>query len=233
MAGTAIKRAKKLVDLGKIEEARDILLAAGFVSGEDATVQREFVKLIPPSEALAEHRDVLARVSARTPAARYKALHAIAREVYKETSTYLKSWLADPRTTDVLIAAAADPDPKVAQEAACVLYIVLDRYFADRRAFQPLAALLHSKQKQTRLYAVFAIAALDHPDRWNVLLPAFEDRSVDVRKAACRAVVFNYRPGQASKGTLATLKQLVDERLSDPVAPVRSMAANARQQLGA
>lgn len=232
MGGQTIRRAQELVDQGKIEEARDVLLEAGFVHGEDETVQREFVRLIPPSPALVEHRDVLARASAPDATSRYKALNAISREVYQETSTYLKSWLADPRTTDVLIAAAGDNDPKVAQEAAAVLYIVLERYFADLRAFHPLVALLESKRKQTRLYAVFGIAELAHPERWKALLPMFTDRSGEVRKAACRAIVFNFGPDQASKETHAALKQLVNELLSDEDASVRDMAEKARQRLG-
>lgn len=232
MGGTAITRAQELVDQGKIDEARDVLLEAGFVRSDDEAVQREFVRLIPQSPALAAHRDILARVSARDAASRYKALNAISREVYQETSPDLKSWLADPRTTDVLIAAAGDNDPKVAQEAAAVLYIVLERYFADLRAFSPLVALLESKRKQTRLYAVFGIAELAHPERWKALLPMFKDRSAEVRKAACRAIVFNYGPGQASKEIHAALHQHVTELQSDEDASVRDMAGKARQRLG-
>jgi len=209
------------------------MLRQGFIEAEQPEVQRAYGQLIPPSERLAERlRGELADVSAPDSRVRNAALTMLAREVFKEYSAQLKEWLADPRTTDALLGALADPDPHVAEKAAGILSVIVSRYFPDRRAFAPMAALLNSGRKQTRVYAVFTLAHLAHGELWGVLLPALADKAREVRHAACRAAVFNLVPAELSKSTREMFQGALRECLSDSDPATRSMAEKALRKLG-
>lgn len=232
MAHNTIQRARALVSAGEREAAKELLLREGFIEADEPQVQRAYGDLIPPGERLAEKlRGVLANLSAPEPKVRAAAAEALAREVFKEFSTHLKEWLADPRTTDLLLAALADPDPKVAEKVAGVLSVIVSRYFPDRRVFEPMRALLQSRRMQTRLYAVFALQHLAHGDQWRVLVPTFADPAKGVRHAACRAVVFDLVPGELSKPTREDLARALRDLRSDPDAATRAMAEKALRKL--
>lgn len=232
MTATAIERAKAHIKSGETDEARDLLLTEGYVHREDADVQRAYPQLLKPSGVLAKKlAEVSAAVSEPSAEARYKALSALAREVFQETSEHLRAWLADPRVTDLWIQALGDDDPKVVEKAAAILSVVVSRYFADLRTFEPLSALLMSKRKQTRLYAVFSIPYLARPDRWDVLLPLFGDSAPEVRQTAVRGVLSDEALDQLPAKTRATLADVLRPFAQDKDATTRVMAERALARL--
>jgi HEAT repeat protein len=227
-----VERARALLAAGQAVAARDLLLAEGFVKCQEPELQRVFPELIPPSPSLARRLESLETALSRPDAeARYNALKAISRDVFQETSLHIKEWAADPRFIDPLIGALSDPDPKVVEEAAAVLSVVVSRYFADQRMFEPLVRLLQSRRKKTRLYAVTAIAHLTHPHRWQALLPVFRDPAHEVRHAACRAVLFNLDVVEVSPDLRAALKTELRARVADENTTTRAMAERALQKL--
>jgi HEAT repeat protein len=232
MTANAIERAKAHLEDGEAEEARDLLLAEGYVRREDADIQRAYAKLLRPSGVLATKiTEVTAAVSDPSAEARYKALSALAREVFKETSLHIKAWVADPRVTGLLIGALDDEDPRVVEKAAAILSVVVSRYFADLRAFEPLVALLESKRKQTRLYAVFSIPYLARPDRWDVLLPAFEDAAPEVRQTAVRGVLSDEALDELPAGTRTALADALRPFVKDKDPATKVMAERALARL--
>lgn len=234
MSTKAIDQAKALVRAGKVDEARTLLLEQGFVRRHDAEIENIYPNLIPPPSLLsARLTGDLLRVADPDPDVRYQALMVMQREVFGEASPDIRAWCADPRATDVLIRALRDDEPRVVEKAAGVLSMVLSRYFADIRAFEPLAGLLKSRRKQTRVYATYGIGYLAHPDRWRALLPIFQDTATDVRRTAVRVAVFN-APGSAmTDETRSKLLAGLRRLLADPDTSTRGMAETALQDLGA
>lgn len=233
MGTNAIARAQTLIKDGKVEEAKELLLDEGFVRRHDPDIESAYPKLIPPNPLLeARLKGELARVADPDPEVRYKTLAAILREVFGEWSLDLKAWLTDPRSTAALTRALRDGRPDVAEKAAGVLSMVLSRYFADLRAFEPLADLLKSRRKLTRVYATYGIGYLAHPERWRVLLPMFRDRATDVRRTAVRTAAFNAAGSSMSPATRSELTEELRRLLGDKDASTRDMAETALQKLG-
>lgn len=233
MSTKAIDQAQALVKSGKVDEARNLLLEQGFVRRYDPEIGTAYPKLIPPTPLLSIRlKGDLLRVADHDPDVRYQALAVMLREVFGEASPDIRAWCADPRATDVLIRALRDEEPRVVEKAAGVLSMVLSRYFADVRAFEPLSGLLKSRRKQTRVYATYGIGYLAHPDRWRALLPMFKDTTTDVRRTAVRVAVFN-APGSAMPDdTRSELMAEMHRLLSDPDTSTRGMAKTVLQDMG-
>jgi HEAT repeat protein len=233
MSGNVVARAKQLVASKKIDEARKLLLDEGFVQRSDRAVQAAYLELIPPADAKPELNEPLRRLASSDPDVRYKAIQAISREMFQESSIPRQAWASDPRVTTVLIDALEDEDKRVVEEAAGVLAVIVGRYFADLRAFEPLVPLLESGRKQTRVNAVAAIGKLSHQDRWRVLLPMFKDKAAEVRRSAVRQVVFNGADGSIPGDVLPDVKSELRRLLTDKDASTKTMAKTAIGKLEA
>ena len=207
------------------------MLRKGFVEAEDAAVQRAYLELFPPTEAMPELREPLTRLAASKPDVRFKAIQAIVKSVFRENSIELDQWASDPRTTGALIDGLADSDTKVLEKLADVLRLILKRHLADLRAFDPLLPLLSHPSKKVRAGAVMGIGELAHEDRWRVLLPLFEDKSVDVRRELVRQVVLKGTSGSIPSSLKPKYKEALRKLLDDDDKTTSQMADTALKHL--
>jgi HEAT repeat protein len=232
MSVDAVARARQLVAAKKTAEARKLLLEEGFAQRVDPAVQKAYLELIPATDAKPELKEPMRRLSSTDAEVRYKAIQAVSRDMFQESSIERQEWASDPRTTAALIAVLDDEDPRIVEEAAGALSVVLGKYFADLRAFDPLVRLLKSGRKQTRVYAVVGLGRLAHPLRWNVLLPMFGDKATDVRRAAVRQIAIRGADGKVPKDVLPQLKAELKRLLTDKDSATKGMAKTALEKLG-
>lgn len=228
-----VARARKLISEGEDDDARELLVEAGFTKGEDSRARREYELRFPPGTVLKKHLvGALKQLNSKDRAARKRAIDFVRREAMKEETIERAEWLSDPKTTQVLIAALADRDPEFVEAVAEALGFILERYLPDLRAFDPLSRLLDSPRQQTRLHAAYGIGFLNHKDRWRVLVPLLKDESRRIRETAAGAIVEAAMSGQLNAATKRSLRTPLVAALSDEDAEVRMVAANGMREIG-
>jgi HEAT repeat protein len=231
MSPNVIAQARQLLSSKKAGEAKKLLLDQGFVQESDPATQSAYLELIPPTNAKPELKEPLRRLSSSDRDVRYKAIQVISREMFKESSIERQEWASDPRTTAVLIGLLQDEDKRVVEEVSGILAVILGKYFADLRAFEPLVRLLASGRKQTRVNAVVAIGRLLHPDRWRVLQTMLRDKATEVRRAAVRQVAIRGAEGRIPDDVLPMLKSELRRLQTDPDSATKGMARTALEKL--
>lgn len=174
---------------GKADEARDLLLAAGYEDGLDSTAQAEYAQLFPSSPEIVDKLDeYAARLADPDAKVRVAAAKAIAKEALRESSVRAAVWLRNPRTTGLLTDALTDPDPEVHVHATTALAMIALRYFRDRRAIPPILSMLQSPHPLARSWACQAAERLAGAAALEPILPLLEDNNVRVRTSALSAV---------------------------------------------
>lgn len=136
-----------------------------------------------------------------------------------------KDALGSDEAWNGLLRALSDDDAKVVENAAGAVAQIAGRYRHDLAAFDPLRALLGHKNKQIRTYATRGVGYLDHPERWNVLIPLLDDPVEPVRKAAVIAMVLQVKKMSASERAAA--KQAMERSLTACGPEMKMITENA------
>ncbi len=228
-----LSEAERLIERGETSKARDLLLKRGFVEQVEPEIAGEFARLIPfPRASVAVLEGPLTDLKSADAGRRREAARWLHRESLREISNTKAEWLADPRTTALLIDSLSDPDPGVVKEASGALAFVLRRYFPDLRAFSPMRALLANSDAQVRFHATVGVGSLRNPERWNCLIAMANDRAALVRKEFCLSVLRASRQDQLSSIDKSVLREPICRLLSDQVSGVRMVASNALLEIG-
>lgn len=230
---SSIAEAQRLLDAGKRDEAKELLLTQGYVKQLDEEVMAAYLRLFPAQGVMREKIDgVIAQLKSADTTARADAAKSISKDARREMNMTLTEWLADPRTTGPLIELLDDPEPTVVEAAAQALGDIIFRYFQDLRAFDPLARLVGSPKKTIRQAAVFGVGALPHKERWQMLLPALSDKSVDVRRTACYAFSVGSGEGKIPASMQKQAIPILRGLLADTNADLRGVAKSALSHMG-
>jgi len=230
MSSHVVKDAEALLARGKSQEARKLLLGAGYGRSLDTQAQQAFERLFPPDAELEKQlQSTLSSLRKGQLEARRKAATWLAREACKESRP---AWLGDPRTTAILTEAFKDEDPKVVDEAITAFGATAGLWHEDFRAYPAVLELLKSKSKRTRMWAVHTAWLLAGADALVHLLSLFKDKAEDVRAAAIASPAAVVKGGGAIPAELRQrLRGPLEEALSDKSIDVRMGAISSLEAL--
>jgi hypothetical protein len=179
-----VDRARQLYDSGRPEDARSLLLAAGFEDGLDPVAQAEYERLfpIPPVIAgrLAEYARALTGSDVEQQIATVKSL---AREAAGEVTIARQAWLGQPATTELLTGSLARSGPTEREKILFALGRIFGWYFRDLRALPTLLPHLREGSADVRWRACGAVGALGEPALVH-LFAALHDKADKVRREA-------------------------------------------------
>jgi HEAT repeat protein len=129
----------------------------------------------------------------------------------------LISMAEDPQVLDLLIKAAANPDPDIRKKLAGVFAFIKTR---PQAALQPLITLFYDKDSDVRGYAASALGSFGDPAAIPLMDTALKDKDPDIRSHAAMVL---YEFGTQALEAVPNLIVL----LQDPDPEVRSEAARA------
>src|SRR5262245_54034953 len=128
-AAGIIAKAKKLLAARDGEQAAALLLEEGYIARSQPEIQAAYLELIPPNATLREMLDTIyVGLDAANVAVRRKTILGLAREFSKETVRNNVRWMRDPRASDPIIKATADPDRTVSERALGTLMRLVSRF---------------------------------------------------------------------------------------------------------
>lgn len=191
---------KKLLDDGRAEEARDMLLARAYTEGLDEEAQRlylaSFPLAVPPEAGLPK---LLEAVRTAPPAERAKAarkLNTFARGNWTESR---RQWLTDPRVIADLLAALDIADDKTAVDLIGALGASSQRYkFRDLRIRERLVPLFEGASDPIRIAIVQAIPHFGGADVWALVARGIDCRPSKSAHFAVGLAVARY--GESASG---------------------------------
>jgi HEAT repeat protein len=228
-----IEKAKALAKAGKEEEGRDFLLASGYEVGDEKAVQKAYPALFPPPVELKKNAAKIKGFADKDAKKRADAGKWLSKEARLSYSLDKKTWMRDPRLTDVVMdALAKEDDPKARNAIAEGLAFLLYRYFPDQRAFGVLSGLAGDKDKHIRYSVAVGIGHLRHPARYDVLTPMLEDKATQVRHEVCLSVCHNERAGFLTEAEKTVLRPALLPLLDDKDQGVRTVCSSALRDCG-
>ncbi|MBX7221874.1 MAG: hypothetical protein K1Y36_18115 [Blastocatellia bacterium] len=216
-----IGEAKGLLQLGKNREARDLLLQEGYVNRLVPEIQNAFLELFAPSqELLNEEQTTFRKLVSQQPKIRFEAARYLCRQAHNEINIKREAWLKDPRTVDVLLAAARDDEPKTLAEIALALAALAGRYYQDLRMYPVLQELIRHSAREVQWGALRGVCEFYQcPDQWDVLIPFLVSRSPAKFKGTIAHAIYTgpreLRPFNHALLRKALLSALVKERVPE------------------
>lgn len=225
-----IKDAEALSRSGRHDEARELLLAAGFIDAEDAAVQAAYSEMIAPTKELAAKlRGGLRSMLEGADGKRKEAARSLEAELLKSFQKSVERWARDPRTHDAL--SRALDDKATHEHAAVALSRSTTMYFADRRTARRMIPVLASRSKVARQWAIDAVAAVGGDEVWLALLPLANDRTANVRAAVGRAITRRCARGPWAGVQRDEALRVAARLLDDEAVDVRECAVGALSHL--
>lgn len=239
---SASDRASELLKAERPHEAREVLLMAGYIEGDDDRARAMFLSHFPPEGVLAEMLNTVYReIQSPSAATRLRAMRQLRNEMARQSPRGRHRWMRDPRASGPITAALDDDDPKVVRDAMHALTHLSRRYFPDLRAREPLRKKVMAKDSTVRVRAGEALAYLRDEVALEYLVPLLLDKVEDVRHRAYKAVgavVYEFSPLMTGKQLKLGVKarQAWQERmelaLAGPDYLVREFAAGILAAIG-
>jgi hypothetical protein len=163
-------------DLLDIIKARDILLDNGFINNKDSVLQKKFFDLFPPSKELEnELAGSLKQLFDKDEAVRKKASIYIEKQPRKSMNGYLKLWLKDPRTIDILCKAIDDKNLDVQENVILALGTIADRYdYVDLEVYKKIIRKYDTANDKLKVSIAQSVGKYPTNEKWNVILNAFD-----------------------------------------------------------
>lgn len=234
-----IGEAKGLLHLGKNREARDLLLQEGYVKRLVPEFQTAFLELFPPSqELLNEEKTTFRKLVSQQLNVRLEAARYLCGQAHNEITIKREAWLKDPRTVDVLLAAARDNEPKTLAEISLALAALAERYYKDLRMYPVLRELIRHSAREVQWGALRGVCTFYQcPDQWDVLIPFLVSRSPAKFKGAIARAIYvgpkEMRPVNHPFLRKALLSALVKERVRETqVGLIRALGCVGDEESG-
>lgn len=208
----AVDLARQLYNSGRLDDARSLLLAAGFEDGLDPVAQVEYERLFPIPPAIAGRLDEYARALTGSDVKKQiAAVKALAREAAGEVTIARQEWLRQPATTELLTGLLARSGPNEREKILFALGRIFGWYFRDLRALAILLPYLKEGPVDVRWRACGAVGALGEPALEH-LFAALHDKASKVRHEVLAQIGLTLHRRLSAQGRELIRTNLLHER---------------------